>query len=145
MLLAALLSTTLAAAAPGASSIGDPLFPGLGNGGYDVQHYTLSLRYPSAKPVQQVRAHVTIDALAAQDLSRFNLDFRGESVASVRVGGANARYRRQGKELIVTPAQPIAAGARFTVGVRYRSGPKRGHDRAWIATPEGSVAAAQPN
>jgi aminopeptidase N len=145
VLLAALLSTTLAAAAPGASSAGDPLFPGLGNGGYDVQHYTLSLRYPKTAPVQDVRGHVTIDALAVQDLSRFNLDFRGGSVASVRVGGASARYRRQGKELIVTPAQPIAAGARFTVGVRYRSGPKRGGDRAWIATPEGSVAAAQPN
>ena len=62
MLLAALLSTTLAAAVPGASSVGDPLFPGLGNGGYDVQHYTLSLRYPTTRPVQQGRAHVTIDA-----------------------------------------------------------------------------------
>ncbi len=147
MLLAALLSTTLAAAAPGASSAGDPLFPGLGNGGYDVQHYSLSLRYPKTAPVQDVRGHVTIDALAVQDLSRFNLDFRGESVASVRVGGAKARYRREGKELVVTPARPIATGERFTVRVRYRSGPRRGWqgNRAWIATPEGSVTAPQPN
>ena len=28
---------------PGADGIGDPDFPLLGNGGYDVQHYTLDL------------------------------------------------------------------------------------------------------
>jgi len=28
-------------ATPGAPSVGDRLFPGLGNGGYDVEHYTL--------------------------------------------------------------------------------------------------------
>ena len=28
--------------------IGDPLFPTLGNGGYDAKHYTLALRYPTA-------------------------------------------------------------------------------------------------
>ena len=36
------------AGSPGAASVGDPLFPGLGNGGYDVQHTTLNLRYPIA-------------------------------------------------------------------------------------------------
>ncbi len=147
MLLAALLGTTLAAAAPGASSAGDPLFPGLGNGGYDVQHYTLSLRYPTTTPVQKVRGRVTVDALAVQALSRFNLDFRGDAVTEVTVGGAQAQWRRRGEELIVTPPQPIAAGERFVVRVRYRSGPRRGwaNDRAWIATPEGSVTAAQPH
>jgi hypothetical protein len=28
-------------ATPGAASVGDRLFPGLGNGGYDVERYTL--------------------------------------------------------------------------------------------------------
>ena len=36
------------AASPGAADIGDPLFPGLGNGGYDVQHYHLDLRYATS-------------------------------------------------------------------------------------------------
>ena len=30
---------------PGSETAGDVLFPGLGNGGYDVRHYTLDLRY----------------------------------------------------------------------------------------------------
>ena len=30
---------------PGAPGVGDPYFPGLGNGGYDVEHYTLDLTW----------------------------------------------------------------------------------------------------
>jgi hypothetical protein len=37
------------APAPGASEIGDPLFPGLGNGGYEAIHYSLALRYATAE------------------------------------------------------------------------------------------------
>src|SRR5262245_21771521 len=33
------------AASPGADGVGDSLFPQLGNGGYDVKHYDLDLRY----------------------------------------------------------------------------------------------------
>ena len=39
---------------PGAPDIGDPLFPGLGNGGYDVSHYTIDLDYQNADSVQTV-------------------------------------------------------------------------------------------
>ena len=97
--------------------------------------------------MQKVRGRVTVDALAVQELSQFNLDFRGDAVNEVTVGGTQARWRRRGEELIVTPPQPIAAGERFVVHIRYRSGPRRGwtDDRAWIATPEGSVTAAQPD
>ncbi len=34
-----------AAARPGAAGVGDRLFPTLGNGGYDVVHYGLTLDY----------------------------------------------------------------------------------------------------
>ena len=30
---------------PGAPGIGDPLFPSLGNGGYDVTHYSIGMTY----------------------------------------------------------------------------------------------------
>src|SRR3954453_16179539 len=45
---------------PGAPGGGDPLFPGLGNGGYDVRHYTVDLAYGSAASVQTVPGVVTI-------------------------------------------------------------------------------------
>src|SRR3982751_5343277 len=65
---------------PGAAGVGDRLFPQLGNGGYDVQHYDLDLRYATSAPTQSVDGTVTILATATQALSRFDLDFAGQSI-----------------------------------------------------------------
>ena len=52
-LAAALIAPTAAhAASPGAAGVGDRLFPTLGNGGYDVQHYDVSLNYATSAPSQ---------------------------------------------------------------------------------------------
>ena len=77
---------------PGAADVGDPLFPGLGNGGYDARHYALSLRYPTAAPLQSVGGVVRMDAVATQRLSRFDLDFAGDAVSSVTVDGSAATF-----------------------------------------------------
>jgi aminopeptidase N len=141
---------------PGAADIGDPLFPGLGNGGYDVKHYTLDLQYTSTAPVQTIPALVTIEARATQSLSRFNLDFSGDSVDFVKVDGAPATFVRDGEELVITPARPIEKGKKFDVRVGYTSGPREISPEdamdlnkvvatAWFATPSGSITAAQPN
>jgi aminopeptidase N len=137
------IAAVLATLAAGASGVGDPLFPDLGNGGYDVQHYTLNLRYRSTKPAQDVRGRVAIDALATQALNRLNLDFDGEAVTAVSVDGKRARYARRDEELVITPRTPIAAGARFVVRVSYVSGPHR--NGPWFASGPGSVTAAQPD
>jgi aminopeptidase N len=139
--------TLTAAAAPGAAGAGDRLFPGLGNGGYDVQHYTLNFRYATSAPRQDVRGNAAIDALATQELSSLNLDYAGDAVTRVTVNASAARYRRRGKELIVTPREPIAQGARFRVRVAFRARPSRnwGVDRAWFASPSGSFTEPQPN
>lgn len=149
-------ATAQEAPSPGAADIGDPLFPGLGNGGYDVVHYTLDLRYASTAPVQTVPAVVTVQARSTQALSRFNLDFRGDAVDSVEVDGASATFSRDGEELVVTPAQPIGDDRPFAVRVAYVSGPQEITDeeirdlnavlaKAWFGTPSGSITAAQPN
>jgi aminopeptidase N len=141
---------------PGAVDSGDPLFPGLGNGGYDVGHYTLDVSYGSSAPVQTVAAVVTVRARATQALSRFDLDFRGDSVDSVDVDGAPAMFSREGEELVITPAQPIGDSERFVVRVSYSSGPQEVTPqeegdldavlaKAWFGTPSGSITAAQPN
>jgi hypothetical protein len=59
-------------ATPGAPSVGDRLFPGLGNGGYDVEHYTLDFSYATVASVQSVTARTTFEARATQALSRFD-------------------------------------------------------------------------
>ena len=68
---------------PGRAGLGDRLILALGNGGYDVQHYDLDLRYATSAPSQPIDGTVTILARATQALSRFNLDFAGGAVGAV--------------------------------------------------------------
>src|SRR5215216_5260646 len=106
----------------GSSSIGDPYFPLMGNSGYDVQHYTLELELNV--PAGAITAgRATIEAVALVDLCAFNLDFRGLEISEVTVGGQPAGFSRNGGELTVTPATPLASGTPFTTEVAYRGEP----------------------
>lgn len=55
--------------------MGDPLYPQLGNGGYDVQHYTIKLTVDVA--ANTLTGTTTITALATAPLVSFNLDLSG--------------------------------------------------------------------
>jgi len=110
-------------ASPGARGIGDPYFPLDGNGGYDVAHYDLYLAYHPATGVLVGAARVV--ARATEGLSAFNLDFDGMRVASIRVGGQEAKgWARSRGELTVRPAAPIADRA-FFVTVALPGGASR--------------------
>jgi aminopeptidase N len=114
-------STATGSASAGAEGIGDEYYPTLGNGGYDVSHYDLDLAYtPSANALTGT---VTVEATATQPLSSFNLDFDGFDITSLTVGGATAGFERVNRELIVTPADPIADGDPFVVEIDYRGYP----------------------
>ena len=136
---------------PGAVGIGDPLFPTLGNGGYDARHYSLDLRYATAAPQQTVSGTVTMYAKATQSLSRFNLDFAGDSVRSVSVDGRNARWTWANEELSITPSKALRDDELFVARVSYTA-----HNRTqtpedqnlpfgWFTVNGGSVTAGQPN
>src|SRR6185312_12163807 len=81
-----------AAASPGAAGIGDPYVPLDGNGGYNVSHYDLKVRFNPA--TQAIRGTTRIRARATQSLSRFNLDLLGLKVDRVRVNGRIAKWKR---------------------------------------------------
>ncbi len=66
--------------------IGDPLFPHLGNPGYDVQAYDLDLVYPGRND-RPLEAVTTIDARITAERDRINLDFAHGTVRSVEVDG----------------------------------------------------------
>ena len=111
---------------PGAAGVGDEYFPLLGNGGYDVRHYTLRVRYDPSTYVLVGR--VTIDATATHALSQFNLDFSELKITALRVGGVDATtdatWRLDGDhELVVTPAAPLRSGQEFRVEVQYEGRP----------------------
>ncbi|TDD84896.1 M1 family peptidase [Actinomadura darangshiensis] len=134
---------------PGAPGAGDPYFPDMGNGGFDVAHYDIGLKYDPA--TKAVRAVARVEARATQNLSRFDLDFLGPlKISSLRVDGHKASYERTGaQELVITPRKGLREHRRFTVTVAYSGVPQTINDPAlgtsgWIPTADGGVMLNQP-
>lgn len=136
-------------ASPGAESVGDPYFRGAGNGGYDVQHYTLELS--AQLDPNEISGTVTIDALATQALSAFNLDFVGFEISELTLNGEPVDYTREGRELTITPAEPLAEGAEIQVAVTYSGEPgavdediDEVYSMGWINYDDGVFVASEP-
>lgn len=106
----------------GADGIGDPYYAQLGNGGYDVQHYSLALEVDPA--TNAITATETIEAKALERLSSLNLDFEGLTVDTVTVNDAAATFVRQDQELTITPTKPLSANRSFSIGITYHGNPK---------------------
>ena len=130
---------------------GDPYYPRQGNGGYDVAHYDLTLRYAPAR--QHLVATARITATATSRLRVFDLDFRRAlTVRSVRVDGKRAAFTQPARlkqELVVRPRRAVAAGGRFTVVVRYAGRPRAVRDpdgslEGWVATSDGAFVVGEP-
>jgi aminopeptidase N len=151
---AAIAALVLAGAAsggdftPGSPGLGDPMFPNAGNGGYDVQHYDLTLDYtPSSN---QLAATAVITATATQNLSSFNLDLRGFAISQLLVNGRAAAFTRDGgQELSVTPQPGLRSGSRFTVTIDYAGTPAVVTDpdnsiEGWIPTDDGAFVVNEP-
>ncbi|GAA0958020.1 M1 family metallopeptidase [Kribbella koreensis] len=142
---------------PGATDLGDRLFPGLGNGGYDALSYDVSLGYRVG--TTKMPGAVTMRAVATQSLSRFSVDSAGQRIQQVTVNGRQAKYKLVGEKLIITPARTLYRHLPFTVRVVYTA------DRAqnpvppgldlppgvadpftvWNETPDGFGVMGQPN
>ena len=76
----------------GARTLGDPLLPQLGNGGYDVDSYRIELDYdPVANEFNS--AKTTIEATASAKLREFSLDFQDLDVSGVTVDGRRGRLQ----------------------------------------------------
>ena len=117
-----LASGVVSAQEPGADGLGDNLYPQLGNGGYDVQHYSIDLAFIPAE--NQIEGKTSINAVATQDLSSFNLDLLGLTVEQVVVNDVAASFERIDHELIISPDQPLTSGEAFTVEVHYAGVPE---------------------
>lgn len=106
---------------PGDTGLGDSLYPTLGNGGYDVEQYTLNLLVPVTE--NTITGETQIDAVATQALSAFNLELFGLNVDGITVNGEAAAFERAEGELTITPATPLENGDAFTVIVEYSGTP----------------------
>ncbi|MBT2439651.1 M1 family metallopeptidase [Streptomyces sp. ISL-36] len=132
---------------PGAAGLRDPYFPKLGNGGYDVGHYALTLAYDPASGRLDATAEIT--ARATQDLSAFNLDLAGLTVERATVDGAPAAVNRAGNELTLRPREDIDRGQDFRTTVTYSGVPEKitdgdGAGEGWLRTQDGALALGEP-
>lgn len=145
----------------GALTSGDPLFPNQGNGGYDVQHYDVGLRWDPGVTLQLATIDATVGVTArttGAPLSSFALDFEGSmlTVSSVTVDGVAATFTRvdgtgteppAAHKLVVTPATPVSGT--FTTVVEYAGIPSShtdtdGSSEGWNVTNDGATFLAQP-
>ncbi len=149
-----LAPASLASAGPpsgvaGSTSGGDPYFPAAGNGGYDVRHYDLDLRYNPQTKALSARARIAAKVLR-KDLRSFSLDLRDLTVSEVEVDGRPARFVQTGPELVVTPRHVLEAGHRFTVDVRYAGTTGQPEDNTgalygWVSYDDGAFVANEPD
>ncbi|MDR7322804.1 MULTISPECIES: M1 family metallopeptidase [Catenuloplanes] len=142
-----LVSETTPESGPGfgADGLGDPYFPRYGNGGYDVRHYRLQVRYDPG--TDRLTGTVVLTATALAPLRRFNLDFAGLPVSRAEVGGRPAVTRQYGGELLVTPEAELTG--EFTAEIDYAGVPTMIGDSAlgrggFRHTPDGAVVIGQP-
>lgn len=122
---------------PGSRSLGDELFPQIGNGGYDAASYEINLNYDPADNEFLAGTSTTMNAVSTQDLSEFTMDFQDIPVSSVSVNGVPvdsfsqvdaepefAEGATQPMKLVIDPAGPgIIEGSAMAVDVAYEGTP----------------------
>lgn len=133
---------------PGAETAGDTVYPSYGNGGYDVSHYDLRIRWASA--TKRIVATTTVTAKAKHGLSGLSLDLtRNLRVGRVRVDGRAAASQQAGHKLRVDLPRVVRKGATFRVKIEYAGRPRTmqdpdGSSEGWFRTGDGAVALNQP-
>ncbi|KOG34314.1 M1 family metallopeptidase [Streptomyces resistomycificus] len=129
---------------PGPETLGDPVYPSLGNDGYRVSAYHLDLAYDAT--TRLVEAEATLRIRTTQALTRLSLDALGLDIRAVRVAGRPAGHEQVDEKLRITPDAPLAQDTSVTVCVEYTADPRRqlAHT-AWVATPDGFAVCPQPN
>ncbi|WP_405488661.1 M1 family metallopeptidase [Nocardia sp. NBC_00511] len=125
----------------GAPGLGDPYYPLDGNGGYQADHYDVTVSYDP--PTRQLIGSTRIDATATQAMHAFNLDYDGPQISKVTVNNLPAAFDRNGDhELTITPLLPLLPGLPFTVAVQYAGPVNSSDDSGWNFSPSGGAFVA---
>ncbi|WP_062642996.1 M1 family metallopeptidase [Streptomyces maremycinicus] len=130
--------------APGSETLGDRVFPALGNDGYRVGAYHLDFSYDASTAL--VDATATLQLRTTQALTRLSLDALGLDIRAVRVEGREAAFEQVDEKLRITPARPLPARERVSVSVTYTADPRRAlAHTAWVPTADGFAICPQPD
>lgn len=144
------LTAVLVRADPTLAGAGDPMFPLLGNAGFDIGHYDLDLTWAPNR--RTLSGTATITATSLRSLRTFDLDLAGMTVDRVSVDRRPAGFLRQGEELVIGPAAAIRSRAPFTIAVTYHGTPGalpykggRSTDRlGWLETSRTTYTTQEP-
>ncbi len=121
------------------------MYAGLGNSGYDVDHYALDLDFDG----ERLAGTATLILHPTEPLSSFYLDFTGLSVMSVVVDGETAGFETA-DELLVRPLLPLTEDRAVAVVVEYQGAPSSipnvaGRFRVgWHKSVDGWFALSEP-
>lgn len=134
----------------GNPGIGDEYYPTAGNGGYQIDSYDLDLQYDPDTNDLRSTATLLGTVLSDDGLTQFNLDLQPTmAVESVTVNGAAAQFEQDDAELVVTPADLLAAAGGLEVEVAYQGRPGLLADATggfteggWFRTESGGAFAA---
>ena len=139
--------------AVGSTGIGDPYYPGSGNGGYQVARYDIAVQYDPGTNALTGTTTITGTVTEAVRLGRFDLDLQPTmAVSSVIVNGSSAGFTHPGAELVITPTVGLPPGSALLVTVSYTGRPSvipggtagLGNG-GWYRTPSGgAIAIGEP-
>ncbi|WP_040790567.1 M1 family metallopeptidase [Nocardia paucivorans] len=129
----------------GSSGLGDPYYPDDGNGGYQVEHYEVAITYDP--PSRHLAGTARLNAVAAQAMRVFDLDFAGPPIHRVTVNDLPAGFVRHGDHKVsVSPVLPVLPGLPFTVTVEYAGPVAETSGSGWMFSPDGGAfVAGQPH
>ena len=85
----------------------------------DALGYEIDLRVNDVPGRETFAADVKGSYVATRDLAELTLDFEGNEIDDVLIGGRTTTYRREGAKLIIKLPQPVASGRTFTSRIRY--------------------------
>ncbi len=85
----------------------------------DATGYDIELAVDAAPGRETFRAVVDATYVATADLTELALDFEGNAIDDVRVGGRHAEHRRDGGRLVVVLPSRVAKGRTFTTRIAY--------------------------
>ena len=127
------------------SSIGDSIFPLEGSSSIDVLHYDIQIKWNDKSGNMDVKT--LIDIKSTQKLSKFNLDFHGLSISSVKVDGIKSIFSRDKDKLNITLTNIVEKGKEFKVEINYSGLPSSlegSVSAGWETLKDGVKALSEP-
>ncbi len=126
----------------------DDYVSGHGDTSYDVEHYDLELTYSVRGNHLEGRA--TLSVVALEELDRLHLDLHALKVEKLTVDGERTKFTDRRNVLTVKLEEPVAAGERLEVSLRYGGNPKPVRKRhlgtaGWEELADGVIVAGQPH